>query len=331
MSEKVLITGASGFVGYHLIQAALKNGLEVVAAVRRNSDIEHLRSLPVKFVTLPADDRIALTESLKKGGYPYIVHAAGLTRAKDQEEYDRANAVLTRDLALAAVESGIPLKKFVFISSLAAIGPNSDDLSEIAADRVPHPVTAYGRSKLLAEQYLSQISALPLLTLRPTAVYGPRERDLFLIVKSVARGIEPYIGSGSQQLSFVYVKDLAAVTLQALRSPKADGTAYNISDGKLYSRYAFADHLKAILGKKTLRFNVPLDLIRLAAAVLEAGQRFSGRSPVLNREKLNELTASNWALDIGTARNDLGYAPSYDLEAGLTETLAWYKKNHWLK
>ncbi|MBT1704487.1 NAD-dependent epimerase/dehydratase family protein [Chryseosolibacter indicus] len=329
MKEKVLITGASGFVGYHLIQAALKNGLEVFASVRASSKIEHLKGLPIHFNYTNLFDEKAIERDLQEKRYDYIIHAAGVTKAKNQNEYDYANAELTRKLGLAVVNSGLQLKKFVFISSLAAMGPSNDN-ELINEQREARPVTQYGKSKLLAEQYLAEIISLPLIVLRPTAVYGPRERDIFIVLKLIAQGVEAYIGRIDQKLSFIHVTDLANITLNALQS-NVTGKTYNVSDGKYYDRYALADFAKSFLKKKTLKFHIPKSVVQLIALIQEFVGNVSGTTPALNRNKLAELTASNWACSIESLRKDLSFNPVYDLEKGLAETLTWYSENKWLK
>jgi UDP-glucose 4-epimerase len=294
MKEKVLITGASGFVGYHLIEEALKNNLDVYAAVRKSSNIEHLKALNIQY-TYPnfnsVDDLVA---ELEQKQYTYIIHAAGITKAKTQADYDKVNATYTHNLALAATKANINLKKLVFLSSLACMGPLPSTEGVITEDRQANPVTAYGKSKLKAEQLLSTVPNLPLITLRPTAVYGPRERDLLIIFKKFAQGLEPYIGRVNQQLSFIYVTDLAQITVKALFSP-VTGESFNLSDGQLYNRYQLANYTKLALGRKTLRFHIPLGIIRALAFLLEKAYAKSNAVPALNVEKLNELTAANWA------------------------------------
>jgi UDP-glucose 4-epimerase len=327
--ERVLITGASGFVGYHLIEAALNNGFEVFAAIRKSSNIDHLKNLNIHYTYPDFTNADALVKELEDKQYTYIIHAAGTTAAKNADEYNLVNATYTYNLALAATKANIPLKKFVFISSLAALGPLPDAQGCIHDDTAPAPVTAYGRSKLLAEQQLALLPSLPLITLRPTAVYGPRDKDIFIILKKYSQGIEPYIGNMPQQLSFIYVKDLTIVAIQALLSRKVN-VAYNISDGKTYDRYALADYTKQVLRKKTIKFHLPLFVVKTLAAFLEKIYAKRGTAPALNIEKLNELTAANWICDIEHAKADLAFKPAYDLKAGLTEAFAWYKENDWL-
>jgi len=327
MKQRVLITGASGFVGYHLVVEALKNNLEVFAAVRKTSKIGHLSEFDIQYTYPDFSNIDALKAELEEKQYDYIIHAAGITAAKTEDEYNRVNADYTYNLALAATKANINLKKFVFLSSLAALGPLPTISGIIEDDTPAAPVTAYGKSKLLAEQKLSRLTSLPLLILRPTAVYGPRDEGIFIILKTFSKGFEPYIGRQAQQLSFVYVKDLAAITVKALFSKLSQKT-YNVSDGQAYNRYALADLTKEILNKKTLKIHLPVAIIKILAGFMERVYANSLKAPALNIEKLNELTAANWICSINDICHDLNYLPEYDLKSGLTESLQWYKLNH---
>ncbi|MDO6388659.1 NAD-dependent epimerase/dehydratase family protein [Pontibacter sp. BT731] len=330
MKERVLITGASGFVGHHLVEAAVQAGLEVYAAVRPSSEVAHLQAFGIHYTSLNFNDSAALVKELEEKQYHYIIHAAGITKAKTEREYNRVNAGYTQKLAQAAAVADIPLKKFVFISSLAALGPVVySDTTPIHEQSKAQPVTAYGKSKLLAEQYLAEIKDLPLVVLRPTAVYGPREKDIFIVLKTLNLGLEPYISTKPQWLSFVYVKDLARAVIQALGAGMHHAS-YNLSDGNSYDRYALATITKRILGKKAIRFHVPMGVVNVMARLLEAAYAASSKMPVLNKEKLNELAAENWNCSIDRIRQDLGFVPEYDLEKGLAHTLKWYKENNWL-
>lgn len=331
MNGRVLITGASGFIGYHLIEAAQKAGLEVHAAVRPSSNVSHLKKFEPVFVYPEFSEKNALKKLLHEGNYSYIIHSAGATRAKNSQAYNVVNADYTRLLAEAALEADIPLKRFVFMSSLAALGPLSyTDEQPITETTMPVPITSYGASKLLAEKYLGELRALPLTTIRPTAVYGPREKDIFILFKTLNKGLDAYIGTKPQRLSFVYVKDLAEVTVAALFKGQNGRQVYNISDGFAYDRYAFADSFKAISGKNPRRIHLPVGMLKLAANIMELGATFSPVAPVVNREKVRELTASNWFCSIEAAKHDLHYRPHYNLAKGIAETWQWYKANNWL-
>ena len=328
MKKKLLITGASGFLGYHLIEAALLQEYEVYAGVRNSSSTIHLDKNRVTVVEMDMSDTNGLKDILERYGINYIIHAAALTRAKTASIYNFSNAILTRNLANAAMEANTGIKKFVFISSLAALGPSADG-EPVKENAIPRPLTWYGKSKLLAENYLREIKNLPFIVLRPTAVYGPREKDLLLLVKSVNRGIEVYIGRGEQKLSFVYVKDMAAIAVKCLES-KINGAFYNISDGRVYDQYAFADAAKKVNGKKTIRLHLPLGLIKKVAFGIDKLYSRSSKTPVLNEDKVKELTATDWSCSITKIQQDEGYLPVYDLESGMAETIEWYKKNKWI-
>jgi len=328
MKERVLITGASGFVGYHLILEALKNNLEVFAAIRKTSKIDHLAHLNIKYTYPEFDNPEALKKELQEKQYHYIIHAAGTLRARTFSEYDQINAEYTYNLAYAAASSRGAFKKFVFISSLAAVGPLDTFEGIITEDTMPNPITTYGRSKLLAENRLKSINKLNYTILRPTAVYGPRDKDIFIFLKQVAKGIEPYIGHIQQKLSFIYVTDLATAAIKALHT--GDNKIYIIADGNFYNRYKMAELTKNILTIKTVKFHIPVNFVKMIAFIAEKVGSLSKKAPVINREKLNELKAVNWSCAIEKARVDLGFIPQYDLQAGLTEAFDWYKANNWL-
>ncbi len=329
MKKKVLITGASGFVGFHLLNEALAQHLEVFAAVRPNSNVAHLQDLPIHFVNLDFSSVEKLKEHLAAEGYHYIIHAAGITKAKTEAEYNIINATFTKNLGIAAASLAKPLEKFVFVSSLAALGPLNELNDEIKDDTVAKPVTSYGKSKLLAEQYLQEINDLPLVVIRPTAVYGPREKDILILFKTINKGLEPYIGKFVQQLSFIYVKDLARAIVGAL-AKEVTNKSYNISDGQVYDRYALADFTKKALQKKTIKFHLPVNTVSGLASLMDLLYANSRETPALNKEKMAELTAVNWACNINNIKNDLNYSPRFNLEQGIEETLIWYKNNHWL-
>lgn len=324
MTERVLITGASGFLGYHIILSALDKKMEVFAAVRKTSDIKHLKDLPLTYVYLNFESIGEMQELINKYKINYIIHAAGATKALNQVDYDTINATYSINLAKAASLSSTYFKKLVFISSLAACGPSTsatDCINELIS---PKPLTAYGRSKLLAEIELSKLP-LPLVILRPTAIYGPRDKDIFIILKTINKGLDPYLGKILQQLSFVHAHDVAAVAVQSLVLNKV-GT-YVITDGNSYSRYTFADIAKNILRKKAIRFHIPMALVKILAGSLEITNGWIKKTTVINREKLLELAARNWSCDISKAKDELNFKPIYNLENGLINSIEWYQLN----
>jgi UDP-glucose 4-epimerase len=328
MREKVLITGASGFAGFHIIEEALNNNLEVYAAVRKTSQTDHLKNLGINFVILDYRDLTALKQQLADIRPDYIIHAAGVTAAKSQAAYNYINATHTFNLASAAVQAGINLKKFVLVSSLAALGPLKTLVGTISETTKPKPVTAYGRSKLLAEEQLKTIDGLSYTILRPTAIYGPRDTGIFIFFKQLTRGLEPYMGKVEQKLTFIYVKDVAKAAIKSLYD--GNNTDYNLSDGNFYSKYELANLAKEALSLKTFKFHLPVIFVKTIAFVSEKVSSLSNKAAIINMEKLNELMAVNWSVDTEKAKSQLGFYPAYNLQTGLIETLKWYRANDWL-
>jgi len=329
MKKRILITGATGFVGFHLIETALTNGLEVFANVRKTSQTGHLQGLNINFVELDFESIYQMAKHIDEHKYDYVIHAAAVTKAENLDQYNKFNAVYTRNLAIAVTQARHKVAKFVFVSSLAALGPLKKHDDRLSDNGASNPVTYYGKSKALAETYLQNIDNLPWLVFRPTAVYGPREREILMVIKAINRGVEVYMGDKKQQLSFVYVKDLAQIMVSSLQS-KVVNKSYNVSDGEVYGRSTFSEHARAIMQKKTFKVQVPLPLIKGIAWSLEKGYKLIRKMPTLNIDKVNELTGINWSCDIKNIKNDLGFSPRYQLQQGLEETIKWYQLNKWL-
>jgi UDP-glucose 4-epimerase len=328
MKKRVLITGASGFVGYHLVEEALANNLEVFVAVRKSSKTSQLNNFDIQYTYPDFSNIISLKKELKEKQYDYIIHAAGVTSARSKKEYDTINADYTYNLAAAAVAADVNLKGFVLISSLAAVGPLDKLNGIITEETPPHPITAYGKSKLLAEEKLRSITSLNYTILRPTAVYGPRDTGIYIFFKQLKKGIEPYIGNNDQKLSFIYVKDLARAAIKALYI--SNQNTYNLSDGNFYGKYELAEIAKIVLDLKTVKFHLPVNFVKILAIISEKVSSLGNKSAILNVEKVDELSAVNWSCAIDKAKYDLGYNPLYNLDTGLKQTLNWYKTNKWL-
>lgn len=329
MKQKLLITGASGFVGYHTVMAAYEGGYEVHAAVRRSSAVTDIAPFVSKFVYpdfANTDSLIALFESEK---YDFVIHAAGLTKAKDVDQLIEVNASYTENLVEAAFSNMFSPKRFVFVSSMAALGPIPYGEDEfITESQSAHPVTEYGRSKHLAEITLaSKYADNPIAVIRPTAVYGPRDKDIYIILQTLNRGVDAYIGRKPQRLSFIYVKDLADFLILSLTGAAQKLEYYNISDGQVYDRYALGLFFRELAARKLWRVHVPYRVVKGVAHLSHWAYRYSAKTPVLYPERLNELTAENWAIDITKAQTQLGFQPKYDLGLGLKESIEWYKAN----
>lgn len=316
---RIVITGASGFIGSHIAQAAADAGHEVWCAVRRTSSRKWLTDKRLNFVELPLDKPKAILRTLMPIAPDAVVHAAGATKCRRADDFYLANVGTTRELCMALRD--LPKRpRIVYLSSLSAV-------NSIPGEALGEP-TDYGKSKLIAEKHVKG-SGLPFVILRPTGVYGPREKDYLMMFQSIRRHIDIAAGFGEQRLTFVYVDDLVRAVLLALTTTRGTGCVHTISDGCEYTSRQFSDYIKKALGCKALRVTVPLWLLRVVCEIGEIYNRHGGLT-TLNRDKYAILSQRSWHCDISTARERLGYEPKVGLEEGVRRCAKWYKEHKWL-
>lgn len=330
---KILITGASGFIGSFIVEEALRRGFETWAAVRRSSSREYLRDERIKFIELNLSSKEELVEQLRGKDFDYVVHAAGVTKCLHKEDFRRINTEGTKNLADALLELRMPLKRFVFVSSLSIFGAirEQQPYEEIRESDTPQPNTEYGRSKLAAEQYLEQLgNRLPYIILRPTGVYGPREKDYFVMAKSIKQHSDFAVGYRRQDITFVYVSDVVQAIFLALDAPQV-GRKYFLSDGEVYQSTTFSNLIHEELGRPWwIWITAPEWVLRIITFFGEYTSRLTGKVSVLNKDKYNILRQRNWRCDIQPAIDELGYQPTVKLAEGVKRTIKWYKDNGWL-
>ena len=331
--KKILITGSSGFIGGFIVEKALEKGYQVFAVVRKSSNRQYLKDPRINFLELNLGDQARLETQLNElkdenGQFDYVIHNAGITKANRNSQYFEVNTELTNRLVDALIETKLVGRKFIFISSLAAAGPGMTD-APIKVEQEPNPVTSYGKSKLKAEQYLITKTELPYIILRPTAVFGPRDTELFTLFNLVNRGFEFYIGTNLQKLSFIYVRDLVEMLFGAMETDSINKT-YFISDGQTYLVKDFVAAIKTSLGAKTLSLCIPVPIVSGVAFLLEKVLSLFGQVPALNQEKMAELTSKNWSCDMSPFFNEVGIQPQYNLQTAVDETVTWYKKENWI-
>ena len=328
--EKILITGANGFIGKFLVADAIQKGLEVYATVRKNRDVSALEELGANIILIDYNQSNELIELLQKGAFQYIIHNAGLTKSPLADEFMKINKGLVVNLVEAIIHSGVKIKKFTFVSSFAAYGPADFQPDQIVKDTsTPHPVTNYGKSKLAAEQYLRTQKQIPYIIVRPTAVYGPGERDLFNVFQMVNRHLDIQPALLGQKLTFIYVKDLANLILKATLSPHAN-KAYFATDGNVYTGSALNGFIKESLGKWTISIKIPIFVMTVLAYLTEKVTGLWDSYPIFNVDKVNEFKAKNWNCDVSNLWPDLGFKADCDLVKGIPLTVEWYKANKWL-
>lgn len=335
--KKILITGASGFIGSFIVEEALARGMEVWAGVRKSSSRRYLQDERIHFIDLNLDSKEQLKQQLSSHTFDYIVHAAGVTKCINKADFFRVNTEGTHHLVDALIELQMPLEHFVFISSLSVFGAirEKQPYEPIRDTDTPQPNTAYGQSKLEAEKVIKERSTpFPYTILRPTGVYGPRERDYFLMAKSIKGHSDFSVGYQQQDITFVYVKDVVQAVFLALHTPHSTLHAprcYFLSDGEVYQSSTFSDLIIKEMGNPwCLRIKAPIWVLRVVTFFGEWIGRLTGKISALNNDKYHILKQRNWQCDIQPAIDELGYKPQYNLERGVKETIAWYKKEGWL-
>lgn len=330
---KILVTGASGFIGSFIVEEALRQGMETWAAIRPSSSRKYLQDERIHFINLNFSSKEELISQLDGHEFDYVVHAAGATKCLHVDDFYRVNTEGTKNLADAIIALKMPIKRFVFVSSLSIFGAirEKQPYQEITEHDTPKPNTAYGKSKLKAERYLDSLGiGFPYIILRPTGVYGPREKDYFLMAKSIKQHIDFSVGFKRQDITFVYVQDVVQAVLLALNHGK-NGRKYFLSDGEVYQSETFSDLLHHELGDTwLLRIKAPIWVLRLVTFFGEYIGRMTGKMSALNNDKYNILKQRNWRCDIEPAVDELGFHPRYKLKQGVKLAVEWYKKNGWL-
>jgi nucleoside-diphosphate-sugar epimerase len=325
---RVLITGANGFIGSHLAERCIREGWDVACLVRNTSDLRWLEGLKVDFIR----GDISEPDSLKPAfdGVDVVFHLAGKTKAPDFRSYCKANAEGTANMLEAAARYAPTLKRFVHASSAAAAGP-SPSLRPMDEDAQPRPVTWYGMSKLKSERICaSYMPKIPVAVIRPPAVYGPRDRDIYDFFKIVSLGIAPILGDHEKYISMVHARDLVEGFMLAAVTPAATGNTYYIANKNPYPFREMLSTLVRAVGKPAITIRIPHDLVHLAAGLSECTGQLIGKTAAFNRMKARELCQRYWICDVGRAERDLGYGSAIPLEDGFFETAEWYRSQGWI-
>lgn len=325
---KAFITGGTGFIGSHLADTLLEHeDYEEVRCLVRNLD----KWLSGKaFVRISGDlhDLPALENGLE--GIDVVFHIAGVVKAPDWQQFKRANVEATENLVRVAQKKGV--KKLVILSSLAAAGPSTMYGRPITEDDPMLPISMYGKSKKEMEEMIHRTvnGDISVTILRPSAVYGPREDQIYLFFKMVDKHICPIVGDGkTPRISMVYVMDVIKSMLCAAGQPKPGVDTYFISGENLHTWSEIRETSATVLGKKTIPLYIKPAFVKKIAAVIEKAASFFGAYPVINREKANEMI-SEWTCSIRKAEMELDFHPEYSLGEGISRTIRWYKMNKWL-
>lgn len=320
----VLVTGASGFIGSHVVDALIQRDCKVHCLVRRTSDLRWLDRTKVKLHFGSLETGRALEECLKQTNY--IFHCAGLTRAKTRQEFFSVNATACKTLYERCVVHGKHLKRIVHISSLASVGPALADHT-VDEDTPCKPITYYGKSKRAGEEIALQYSSsLPIVILRPPIVYGPREVNFFAFIDAIARGWNLQIGHKNRVLSLIYIADLVQAMLRAAVSPSSENDVYFITDGNFYHWQEVVETASKILNVRPRSLRIPDGLLGFVGLLMEFISIYQNKAPLLDSQRIKDIRQSTWTASPRKFFDRFEFQPQYDFQKGLEETVNWHKK-----
>lgn len=333
---RVLVVGAGGFAGGFIVAEALKRGFDVWAGVRESTSRQWLDDPRINFVVFDFDRPETMADTLR-GALPegerwdYIVYNLGATKVMRYADFSRINYDYLRHFTSALHNTGMIPEKLLYVSSLSAVGPGDErGYTPFTEEMIPHPNTRYGASKLKAELWLAT-AGIPYIIFRATGIYGPRDRDYFLMFESMAKGFDFSVGYRRQELSFIYAEDLARAIFDALEKAPT-GEIYNIAEPRGYTQKEFRRLAMKEMGKRfVMPMRMPLWAVKAVSVVAEKWGVARMKPSTLNRDKFNIMKQRNWLVDVRKARGAFGFSPKVDLAEGIHKSITWYKENGWLK
>ena len=325
---KILLTGASGFVGSHILDSLRARGLATVLLLRPTSNKQFIASHLPDVELRPGS--IGDLESLQQAmaGITHVIHCAGATKAGRVAGFYEANQAGTRNVISAVNEQRDRVQRIVHISSLAAAGPARREQPAREED-LARPVSEYGKSKLAGELEVRNHCRIEHVILRPPAVYGPRDAEFLRLFKAVKNHVLPK-PSGAQALSLVFVKDLAEAVVTCLRHPAAAGKTYFVASREVVTARTMAEEIAAQMNVWTVPLPLPTTFLWPICLVQEVMSRLTGKPSVLSLQKFAELRAPGWVCDPTRLERETGCVCATTLKTGVAEALAWYRKQHWL-
>lgn len=318
-----LVTGATGFIGSYLAEELTRKGHKVTCLVRKTSNLKWIEGLDVDLAYGDCLDKKSLYDNIS--GFDYIFHLAGLTKATNAEDFFSVNVKGTGNLIQAVAEKNSNIKRFIYLSSLAAIGPSRNN-NPVNENTEPRPVSAYGKSKLEGERLVLRYkNMLPVTIIRPPAVYGPRDKDMYTFFKMLQKGI--FLCWGKCYYSLLYVDDLVKGIIISAENQSSAGEIYNISDGKTYSNDEIAETISSAIGKKPVRLRIPRSMMPIFATI---GQKLIKKGSIINKDRIKDFQYPYWICDSTKAKDKLGFVPKVGIKEGMKWTADWYKIHRWL-
>lgn len=333
--RRVLVVGAGGFAGGFFVAEGLRRGYEVWAGVRESTSRRWLDDPAIRFLTLDFDNpesmRRSLASALPEGErWDWIIYNLGATKCLNFADFNKINYLYLREFTDALHDVGMLPEKMLYMSSLSAMGPGDEKgYTPFTETMIPHPNTRYGASKLKAEMWLATCG-IPTVIFRATGIYGPRDKDYFLMFESIRKGFDFSVGFRRQVLTFIYVEDLARAAYDALAKAPA-GQTYNVAEPQAYTQKEFRQIATEAMGCRAIGVKLPLWMVRAVSTVAEKWGVLRMKPSTLNRDKFNIMKQRNWGADISKARRDFGFTPEISLREGVRRAVEWYRKEGWMK
>jgi nucleoside-diphosphate-sugar epimerase len=326
MNFPILVTGASGFVGGHLVEALIRQKKKVKLLVRSSSQLAFKRTPNIQLCEGDVTDKQSVEKAMR--GVETVYHLAGLLRGANYGDYEKVNVAGTRNICEAFTHQK-KKKRLIYVSSLSAAGPS--EIGQALTETMPaRPVSFYGQTKLSGEEVVRSYQKMKSVILRPGAVYGPREKDILEYFKMVKQGWVLIPGDGSLKVSFVYVADLVQAILLAGKSPRAPGNTFFVSDGKSHTWEDYS----AVIGKTLRRsfrvLHVPMFLVKGTGYLADLKARLTGRASIVSTDKIKEAPGPGWVCSNEKIVRKLGFRPRYDIGQGIRESVDFYLKAGWL-
>lgn len=322
------VTGATGFIGSHVVDALLARGFEVRALIRASSNLRWVKDTAAHLVVADIYDPDSLRPLVENADL--VFHVAGVVKARTDEEYHRGNVTATESMLSATRRFAPHVRRFVQVSSGTASGPAASLDRPVREDDPCHPLTRYGISKRKGEETVMAERDVPWTIVRPPAMYGPRDTEVLLVFQTLAKGLNAMIGFDDKRVSLSHCDDLVRGLLLAAESDRAIGEIYHISSERFYSWPEVGAVVGRALGRSVHALRIPHAVVYSLAAVSELIGRIQGKAVTLNLEKARDITQPYWIFDVEKAKRDLGYRQEVSLEEGIASTIAWYRSMGWL-